>query len=175
MPWRETSAMEERLQLVMEVREDLGSFTEICARYGVSTKTGYKWIDRYKREGVAGLQDQSRAPKNHPNQISEEIKEAILAVRRAHATWGPKKLRVLLEQGDPKELWPMPSTIGDIIKCHGLSIPRKRRRRTPPSTQPFLDCNDANRVWCADYKGWFRTRDGKRCDPLTITDGFSRY
>jgi putative transposase len=90
MPWRETSAMEERLQLVMEVRENLGSFTEICARYSVSTKTGYKWIDRYEREGIAGLQDQSRAPKNHPNQISEEVKEAILAVRRAHATWGPK-------------------------------------------------------------------------------------
>jgi transposase InsO family protein len=175
MPWRETSAMEERLQLVMEAREDLGCFTELCARYGVSTKTGYKWIDRYEREGIDGLQDQSRAPKNHPNQISEEIKEAILEVRRAHATWGPKKLRALLERADPKELWPMPSTIGDIIKCHGLSIPRKRRRRTPPSTRPFSDCSDANRVWCADYKGWFRTRDGKRCDPLTITDGFSRY
>jgi len=175
MPWRYTSAMEERYQFVKDAKAYLGDFTELCAHYGISTKTGYKWMARYERGGIGCLQDQSRAPKSHPNQVSLEIKEAILQARRAHATWGPKKLRVLLQRANPKQLWPSRSTIGEIVKCNGLSIRRKYRRRATPSTQPFLGCDDANQVWCADYKGWFTTQDGRRCDPLTITDGFSRY
>ncbi len=175
MPWRITSAMEERYQFVKEAKGDLGHFTELCARYDISTKTGYKWIKRYEQGGLVSLQDRSRAPKDHPNEVSAEMREAILSARRAHATWGPKKLRKLLRDANPKQRWPVLSTIGQIIKDNGLSIPRKRRRRVPPSTQPFLNCNAANQVWCADYKGWFRTRDGHRCDPLTLTDGFSRY
>jgi transposase InsO family protein len=167
--------MEERYQLVLKAQEDLSSFTELCSQYGVSTKTGYKWLNRYKREGIAGLQDQSRAPKDHPNRISAEITEAILQTRRRHATWGPKKLRILLQRTNPNRSWPALSTIAEILRSNGLAVPRKIRRRTPPSTQPFSQCNAANRVWCADYKGWFTTRDGQRCDPLTITDGFSRY
>jgi putative transposase len=175
MPWRKTSAMEERYQLVMKTQEDLSSFTELCRQFGVSTKTGYKWLNRYKREGMNGLQDQSRAPKNHPNEVSAEIREAVLQARRDHPTWGPKKLLDPLQKANPKRSWPALSTIAEILKSNGLSVARKYRRRTPPSTQPFSECNAANRVWCADYKGWFITGDGQRCDPLTITDGFSRY
>jgi putative transposase len=175
MPWRTTSAMDERCQFIIDAKEDLGHFTELCARYGISTKTGYKWLARHREGGMAGLPDRSRAPQNHPNEISEETKEAILQARRAHATWGPKKLRILLQQANSKQSWPALSTIGEIIKSHGLSIPRRRRRHATPSTQPFADCNASNRTWCADYKGWFMTGDGHRCDPMTITDGFSRY
>jgi len=175
MPWRTTSAMDERCQFVLEAKRDLGHFTELCARYGISTKTGYKWLHRYRKGGVANLQDRSRAPKNHPNEVSEEVKRAILEARRDHATWGPKKLRILLQQADGKRNWPALSTIGEIIRSNGLSVKRKRRRHATPSTRPFADCSACNRVWCADYKGWFRTGDGHRCDPLTITDGFSRY
>ena len=92
MPWRDTSAMEERYRFVMDAQKDLGAFTELCARYGVSTRIGYKWIRRHEEEGLTGLQNRSRAPKNHPNEVSREVQEAILAVRRLHATWGPKKL-----------------------------------------------------------------------------------
>ena len=106
MPWRYTSAMEERYQFVKDAKAYLGDFTELCAHYGISTKTGYKWMARYERGGIGCLQDQSRAPKSHPNQVSLEIKEAILQARRAHATWGPKKLRVLLQRANPKQLWP---------------------------------------------------------------------
>ena len=175
MPWREGSAMDERCQFVLDARRDLGHFTEQCARYGISTKTGYKWLGRYRQGGIANLQDQSRAPKHHPNEISSETKKAILEARRAHATWGPKKLRIVLQRADGERSWPALSTIGEIIRSHGLSVPRSRRRHATPTTQPFADCNASNRVWCADYKGWFRTGDGHRCDPLTITDGFSRY
>ncbi len=175
MPWRTTSAMDERCRFILEAENDWGHFTELCARYGISRKTGYKWWERYKQGGMASLKDQSRAPKIHPNEVSEETKQEILDARRAHATWGPKKLRVLLQQVDGERSWPALSTIGEILKSSGLSISRKRRRHATPSTQPFADCNEANRTWCADYKGWFTTGDGNRCFPLTITDGFSRY
>ena len=175
MPWKVSSAMEERYQFVREAKGYLGHFTELCAYYGISTKTGYKWISRYDSGGIDCLHDRSKAPKNHPNQVASEIREAILQARRAHATWGPKKLRILLQQTKSKQSWPSLSTIAEIIKCNGLSIRRKYRRRVTPSSQPFLGCDEPNRVWCADYKGWFTTRDGHRCDPLTISDGFSRY
>lgn len=175
MPWRDTSAMEERYRFVMDAQKDLGAFTELCARYGVSTRIGYKWIRRHEEEGLTGLQNRSRAPKNHPNEVSREVQEAILAVRRLHATWGPKKLRILLQKADGTRPWPALSTIGEVLKRNGLSVPRKHRRRATPSSRPFADCTEANRTWCADYKGWFTTGDGQRCDPLTITDGCSRY
>jgi transposase InsO family protein len=167
--------MDERCQFVLEAKTEIGPFTELCARYGISPKTGYKWLKRFSTGGVANLADQSRTSKNHPNQISEEIEESILEIRRAHASWGPKKLQVLLHQADGEISWPSLSTMSRIIKAHGLTIDRKRRRHATPSTQPFADCNASNRTWSADYKGWFKTGDGHRCDPLTITDGFSRY
>ena len=175
MPWRKTSAMDERCLFVLEAKEHIGPFTELCARYGISPKTGYKWLKRFNQGGVAYLADQSRASRNHPNQISEEIEKAVLEIRRAHATWGPKKLQVLLHQANREISWPCLSSMSRIIKAHGLSIHRKRRRHATPSTQPFAECNASNQVWCADYKGWFMTGDGHRCDPLTISDGFSRY
>jgi putative transposase len=175
MPWRKTSAMDERCQFVIDAEKDWGHFTELCAYYGISTKTGYKWLGRFKQGGMVSLQNRSRAPKNHPNEVSVGTKEAVLEARRTHPTWGPKKLRRVLQDMNRKRSWPALSTIGEIIKSHGLSIPRKRRRHATPSTQPFGNCDAPNRVWCADYKGWFRTGDGYRCDPLTITDGFSRY
>jgi putative transposase len=175
MTWRKGSAMDERYRFVLEAESYPGSFTELCAQYGISTQNGYKWRHRYEKHGADGLKDQSRAPKNHPNEVSLEVLQEVLVARRAHATWGPKKLRILLSKADPNRSLPALSTIGDILKRNGLSVSRKLRRRATPSTQPFAECKDANRVWCADYKGWFTTGDGQRCDPLTITDGFSRY
>jgi len=167
--------MEERYQFVKEAKRYLGPFRELCSYYGISAKTGYKWIARYQQGGIECLRNRNRAPKNHPNQVSTEIKDAILQARRKHLTWGPKKLRILLQQTNSKHVWPSLSTFAEIVKSGGLSIRRKYRRRATPSTQPFMGCDDVNRVWCADYKGWFKTLDGYRCDPLTITDGFSRY
>jgi putative transposase len=175
MPWRDVSAMDERCQFVLEAKKDLGSFADLCARYEISRNNGYKWMKRYEEGGMANLQDQSRAPKHHPNEISEEAKNAILEARRAHSKWGPKKLRQMLQEANPKKSWPAASTMGEILQRNGLSVRRIRRRRATPSAQPFDDCNAANQLWCADYKGWFRTGDGCRCDPLTVTDGFSRY
>ncbi len=148
---------------------------ELSRRYGVSRPTGYKWAERYEARGWEGLQDESRAPHQHPNAIAEGVEEAILELRRTHPTWGPRKLRARLERARPQWSWPVASTIGALLKREGLVAPRGRRRKTPPYAQPFAAAGTCNAVWCSDFKGWFRTGDGRRCDPLTMSDAYSRY
>lgn len=175
MPWKETSAVDERMRFVMDVQRGERSKAAVCRGYGISRPTGDKWLDRYEAEGLAGLVDRSRAPRGHANEVAEELAELIVALRRRHGRWGPKKLRVLLERKYPQMRWPACSTMGEILRRAGLTSPRRRRRRTPPHTEPFASCDGPNAVWCADFKGWFRTGDGRRCDPLTISDAHSRY
>jgi transposase InsO family protein len=109
-----------------------------------------------------------------PNKVSEEITAQIIAARQRWK-WGPRKLRVKLAAAQPGVEWPAESTIGDALQRAGLTHTRKKRVRTPPYAQPFAAVEEANQTWCADFKGWFRTGDGTRCDPLTITDAHSRY
>ncbi len=175
MPWKETCAMEERMKFIVDCQNQEYAKAALCRIYGISRPTADKWLARYTEAGLDGLADQSRAPKHHPNQVPAEVEEAILTARRAHPHWGPKKLRILLKQKTARRSWPAVSTIGEILKRHGLTVPRKRRRRTPPYTQPFAACDGPNAVWCADFKGWFKTGNGSRCDPLTISDAYSRY
>lgn len=172
MPWTETCALDERTRFSVEYDMDELSMAELCRKYGISRKTGYKWVARVEEGGFSNLADLSRAPHRHPNELAWALEEAIVALRRRHPTWGPRKLRELLKGGDRL---PAASTIGDLLQRRGLAVPHKRRRRVPPQTQPFSVCDQPNAVWCADFKGWFRTGDGLRCDPLTITDACSRY
>ena len=142
--------------------------------YSVSRKTVYKWLERQQLEGTAGLADRSRAPHSSPNRVPEAVIERIVEARHRWQ-WGPRKLRVKLTQAHPDIAWPAESTIGEVLKRAGLTHRRKPRVRTPPYAQPFASVDEANQTWCADFKGWFRTSDGTRCDPLTITDAHSRY
>jgi transposase InsO family protein len=167
--------MDERMRFVMESLEGTYSKAELCRIYEISRPTGDKWLSRYAEVGVEGLRDRSRAPQHHPNGVSEATEAAIVALRQARTHWGPKKLRVVLAREKPGRLWPATSTIGEILKRHGLTVPPKRRRRTPPSTQPFAAIDKSNALWCVDHKGWFRTGDGGHCEPLTMTDAWSRY
>lgn len=175
MPWKETCAMEERLKFVMEIKEGVYSKAELCRIYGISRPTGDKWLARYAVSGLEGVRDLSRAPHSHPNEVGEEMERRILEVRGRHGHWGPKKILAYLEGEDPEVGWPARSTIGALLQRRNLSVPRKRCRRAPPNTEPFAACDGPNAVWCTDFKGWFRTGDGRRCDPLTISDGYSRY
>lgn len=175
MPWKETCAMDERMRFVIAANEDGSVMTELCERFGISRTIGYKWLERYQAEGIDGLKDRSRAPLQHGLARPEDLVEKILALRERYPHWGPKKLRVKLAQLHPSEELPAPSTIGEWLRKEGLTRPRRRRRSTPPYGQPFATVTAANDVWCVDFKGWFRTADGARCDPLTISDAFSRY
>jgi len=175
MPWKTSSVMEEKLRFVFEYERDEQTMRDLCARFGVSRETGYVWLRRYRQYGIGGLVELNRAPHRHPNQTSTEIEAAVLELRQAHMRWGPRKLRRILERDQPGRIWPATSTIGEIVKRAGLVIARNKRRRTEPYTQPLAHANESNRVWCADFKGWFKAGDGTRIDPLTITDAWSRY
>ncbi len=176
MPWNETDPVNERLKFVAAHQCNEDSFTSLCSRFGVSRKTGYKWLDRYDRLGPKALDDQSRAPRTRRNAVSSEMVERLLAIRRKHPRWGPKKIRVVLaRERTLREIrLPVASTIGEILKKRGLSARKKRVRRSHPYTSELREYSHSNSVWCVDFKGHFLTRSGCRCHPLTVTDGYSR-
>jgi transposase InsO family protein len=167
--------MDEKLRFVFEYERDEETMGELCARFGICRDTGYVWLRRYRQYGVKGLAELNRAARRHPNQTCAEVETAVLALRQAHMRWGPRKLKRILERDQPGQQWPATSTVGEIVRRAGLVIGRRKRRRTEPYTQPLAHANESNRVWCADFKGWFRAGDGTRIDPLTISDAWSRY
>jgi transposase InsO family protein len=167
--------MDEKLRFVFEYERDEESMRALCERFEISRETGYVWLRRYRQHGAEGLVELNRAPQRHPNQTPVPIEEAVLGLRQAHMTWGPRKLKRILERDQPGRVWPATSTMGEIVKRAGLVVARKKRRRTEPYTKPLAHAVESNRVWCADFKGWFKSGDGTRIDPLTITDACSRY
>jgi transposase InsO family protein len=167
--------MEEKLRFIFEYDLRERSMTDLCQRYEIARETGYVWLRRYRAAGVAGLVEHSRAAHRHGNQTPEELEQSVLELRQAHMRWGPRKLKHILERDEPGRNWPAASTIGALLKREGLVVARKKRLRTAPYSDPLAHADGANRVWCADFKGWFRTADGERMDPLTISDAHSRY
>jgi transposase InsO family protein len=175
MPWKESKVLDERKRWIEEWKKGEEDFAELCRRFGIARQTGYKWTRRYAQQGEAGLEEQSRAPRHCPQALSQSVVDAIVELRRQHPRWGPRKLRVYLQTRQPQENWPATSSIGALLSREGLAHPRRLRRRTPRYSEPLSHAQAPNQVWCADYKGWFCCGDGERCDPLTISDAFSRY
>jgi transposase InsO family protein len=168
--------MEQRLEFIREYETELFTMTEVAAEYGISRKTAYKWLERYQADGAPGLCDHSRRPQQSPTATDPELVEALLAVRRRHPRWGPKKLLAVARRRKPDVSWPARATVAALLKRHGLIAPRRRSQRPPhvsgttlaPATRP-------NEVWTTDFKGEFLTGDGVYCYPLTLRDGFSRF
>jgi len=175
MPWRVSTILHAHTRFIRAHEAGDLNMTELCRQFGISRKTGYKLLARYAADGVAGLGEQSRAPHTHPNQTPEDLAAEILAQRRLHPSWGPRKLRARLHQLQPDKAWPAASTIGHLLQSNGLCAPRRLRRRTPPMTSPLGQAQAPNDIWCFDFKGWFRTGNGERVDPFTATDAASRY
>lgn len=175
MPWSETVPMEERLKFVKERMAGRATVTELCERFGISRKTGHKWISRFKEAGLAGLEEKSRAPQHHPNQTTEEVRQRLVELKREKPRWGPKKIQILLKRRYPKLMAPAVSTISDILDKEGLvrRQPNGRRRELRRCT-PLVDSSSPNDSWSADHKGQFILGNGAFCYPLTITDNFSR-
>ena len=175
MPWKETSPLNERVRFIAAMLEAEESFSELCERFEISRKQGYKWRARYEAGGPEALADQSRAPHSHARAVSPDIVQLVVGVRKKHPTWGPRKLLVVLKRHHPKVTLPVASTIGEILRKRGLVTGQRRRvRRSEPYANGLAACDAPNGVWCADFKGHFPVA-GQRCHPLTITDAFSRY
>jgi transposase len=167
--------MDQRTQFIADYLRKVLSVTELCDLYGVSRKTAYKWIERYLRQGPAGLEEHSRRPQGSPNQTPQEIVAAILEARRRHPSWGGKKLLTLVHKRHRNWDLPHRSTVCDILKRHGMVPKQRQRRRIGHPGKPTSSILAPNDLWSADYKGQFKTGNGCYCYPLTVADGFSRY
>ena len=172
MPWEATSPVQQRQQFIDEYMKQESSVAELSRRFGISRKTAYKWIERF----LSGceLSDRSRRPHSNPRAVREELVDAIVAARKQRPRWGPRKLREVFRRAHPGAELPSVSTFALILSRNGLVVPRKRRRRTPPSTQPLSHVDEANRLWCIDFKGDFLV-GRTRCYPLTVMDAHTRY
>lgn len=176
MPWSETCPMEERARFVLDALEGWSSVSELCEKYGISRRIGYKWLGRYEIGGLAALEDQKRAPRRQAQATPPEIVGRIVELRQQRPTWGPRKLRARLERLHPEIGWPAPSTIGEILRREGLVEKRRRRKRPQGAWSSNQTAADApNRVWTADFKGEFRLGNARLCYPLTVVDAHSRY
>ena len=175
LPWKQTNPEREQIYFIERWNGGRVSFVELCRQFGVSRKTGYKRVRQFESYGLDGLRDRSRAPRRHPNRTSRAVAERLIAARRSRPRWGPKKLVAWLRDIEPEGSWPAPSTAGDILDRAGLVQRRKRRRHGAPWSEPFAAAEHPNDVWSIDFKGWFRTADGVRIDPLTVQDAASRY
>lgn len=177
MSWKELASVVKRLQFVKLALKAQQSMSQLCRRFGLSRKSGYKWIARFEQEGPRGLQDRSCRPHRSPRQISSAWLVRIRRLRRRHRSWGSRKLVARLRKEYPGESAPCARTIGKWLRRMKLS--RRARRHTPRG--PALNrrgltvARRSNHVWTVDFKGWFRTGNGQRVEPLTVRDSFSRY
>jgi transposase InsO family protein len=173
MPWKTVVAMQERMRFITMVLNEGESFSSLCRQFGISRKTGYKWVERYEQRGPSGLDARPSIAGRNVNALSADRVDAVVDVRREHPTWGPKKIHArLVELG---QVPPSCSAIGDVLKRQGLVRPRRRRPHCPREFLGLTAGEQANDVWCVDFKGDFRLGDKTRCYPLTISDYSSRY
>jgi transposase InsO family protein len=175
MPWQEKCAMDLRRSLIEDWLTDAWTLTELCATYGVSRKTAYKWLARFETGGFEGLADQSRRPHHPPNAVAPAVEAALCRARRRKPRWGPRKVRAWLIRRQPDIAWPSRVTIAAVWRRRGLSEPadRHRVRIAPPRSRTLATAPNA--VWTIDFKGDFRLGSGARCYPLTLRDAATRY
>jgi transposase InsO family protein len=173
MPWEVSGVVEKRKQFLAEYATGEWTMSDLCRAHGITRPTGYAVLRRYAQAGQCGLEEQSRAPRRHPNQTPAEIEAQVLALRRKHPRWGPRTLKKILD--DAGISCPAASTVGELLDREGLTHHRVKRRKVEPYQRPFQLVGEPNDEWAGDFKGWMRTGDGERIDPLTISDTCSRY
>ena len=174
MPWKAQRPMTSKMEFVEAATRPGANISELCREYGISRQTGHKWLKRFRDRGYWGLEELSRRPSSSPGMTSEQVVKAVLELRDKHPSWGPRKLSVVLARrlGDDG---PKRSTIARLLKNAG-----KIHRRRPPvrvwhvDGRPCVEANAPNDLWTMDFKGWWRARNGERCEPLTVRDAMSR-
>jgi putative transposase len=174
MPWRRINVEQQRYRFIRDWLR-CGEIASLCRTYEISRPTAYKWIDRFEEDGRVGLADRPPVAQSCPHALSAAVRESLIDLRRAHPTWGPKKLVAIYSQHHPKAAVPAPSTVGDLLRREGLVKRRGRRQMPLPSPPPGGRGDEPNSVWCVDYKGQFRLGNGRYCYPLTVSDECTRY
>jgi transposase InsO family protein len=175
MPWKECSAVEERLRFIAR-RLDGESMTDLCREFGISRKTGYKIFERYKDHGLEALTDRSRRPVRYANQLPEQIERMIVTAKRDKPHWGARKIRELLVRrlvGDLRI--PAKSTVHAVLDRHGLVKRARQRRRFKAEGTELSQAATPNALWCTDFKGEFKLGNGRYCYPLTVSAQASRF
>jgi putative transposase len=174
MPWKGVTVSEQKQRFIEDFLLNYYSVTELAKRFSISRKTAYKWINRYRENGKAGLEERSRRPRSCPWQTPSDVVDELISMRKAHSSWGPKKLLNIMRERDPERKLPAISTAAKILAEEGLVKPRRRYRRAHPGC-PQTTAVEPNDIWPADYKGQFRLKNGKYCFPLTVSDLATRY
>ncbi|QQS11201.1 MAG: transposase [Rhodospirillales bacterium] len=167
--------MESRERLVRDWLRGDATVSELGRRHGVSRRTVYATLARYDAEGVAGLKERSHAARHHPNAMGEAVERRLVELRGERPTWGPKKLLAWLSAREPEVRWPGRSAAAAALSRHGLTAKRRTERSWRPQGDDLGTGERPNDVWCVDFKGWWRTRDARRLDPLSLSDHRSRY
>jgi putative transposase len=164
--------MEERIEFALKAMQTL-NFRALCQEYEISAKTGYKWKERFLREGIKGMEEQSRRPQSHADQLPEETVCEIVRLKLAHRSWGPRKIRELYRRRHREVA--SESTFKRVLERAGLTQKRRRRwAREAGRVWAGREGTSPNQMWTVDFKGWWRSW-GKRCEPLTVRDEYSRY
>ena len=167
--------MSSKIKFIQEATKPHANIAELCREQGISRQTAYKWLKRYRDRGYDGLEERSRRPKSTPLMTGEEVVAALLAARAAHPRWGPRKLVRVLRRS-LGEATPSERTVARILDRFGeVRHRRKRRGLSVVERAPSVIAKAPNDVWTIDFKGWWRAKDGSRCDPLTVRDAFSRF
>lgn len=177
MPWKETRPMDQRAEFVLKAEQREVPFRQLCEEYGVSPKTGYKWVERFHAGGVAALHDQSTRPRSSPAGLPEDVVCRMVALKSAHPHWGPRKVKVLYERAFGSQDVPSESSFKRVLEKAGLVDKRVARRPANEAGRIQLRraASEPNEVWTVDFKGWWHAADGRRCEPLTIRDAYSRF
>lgn len=166
--------MSQKLEFVERASAEGTNFSALCREFGIARETGYKWLRRYRAEGYLGLVDLSRRPKTSPLATGEDIVVGIIELRDHHPTWGPLKISQVLERRLRHDA-PSRSTVARILRRVGRVRKRRPRVRTwTVGDRPHVEVKGPNDLWTMDFKGWWRARNGEKCEPLTVRDAFSR-
>ena len=175
MPWQEVCPMDEKMRFIGAVLAEEESMVELCERFGISRKTGYKWRARYLTSRGRGGNGGALA-RTTGGTVGDQLRRRLRRSSGCGARIRAGARRSCARAWSSAHQWtPAPSTIGELLRREGLSQGRKRRGAQRAQSDGLRTAVAPNDLWCIDFKGWFRTADGVRCDPLTVTDAFSRY
>lgn len=175
MPWKESRTMDLKLQFVAFALEGDQTITELCSMFGISRKTGHKWLNRYRIRGPEGLYEMAKIPRWIPHRTPQQVVDYVVEQRKKHPSWGARKISQIAAKRATHLNMPSETTLNNIIKREGLMTNKRRRRKPGHPGRPFAVAKEPNEIWTTDFKGEFKTKDGQYCYPLTILDEYSRY